>query len=393
MPTLVQRGRVTQMNDMQFHPGNPWLATADTTALSLRPLTGPRAREIWRQNGSVDYAKFAPDGRWLAVSGQRTIRFWSLDREPVPEMTELLSGPIIYLELDTDRGGEWILAGADGDGEETSLISLRSGEVTKLEGFDGQTSSVALSGDGRVAAGTGGAFNPADRQIRIWDVATGRELLVWDLPDGQRHNSLEFCGNDEDLHLYSASPGRFWKWDIVKGSTEEIWSNESDGYGGLQCLADGRIVGIHSNDQGQQALFDLKSGEETVLQGHPLNIAADLDSSGTIFVSGDGAGVIRVSRIGDEQPHVLLGHNGAIKSIAMDPAGRRIASTSEDRTVRLWPMPDLSRPAFHTLPLDEFLDHLKALTNYRVVPDESEPSGFRVTTVPFDGWETVPEWW
>jgi hypothetical protein len=24
---------------------------------------------------------------------------------------------------------------------------------------------------------------------------------------------------------------------------------------------------------------------------------------------------------------------------------------------------------------------------------DDEPSGFRVTTVPFDSWETAPEWW
>lgn len=129
------------------------------------------------------------------------------------------------------------------------------------------------------------------------------------------------------------------------------------------------------------------------MYGHPLNAVTLLDPSWTIFATGDEAGVIRVSRISDDQPHILLGHTGGIIRIQIDPAGRWIASTSRDRTVRLWPMPDLSRPAFHTRSLDEFLAHLKALTNYRVVADESEPSGIRVTTVPFDSWETVPEWW
>ena len=112
-----------------------------------------------------------------------------------------------------------------------------------------------------------------------------------------------------------------------------------------------------------------------------------------VRASGGINGAIRVNGVGGGEPHLLLGHDGHINDLAIDPAGRWIASTGNDKTARLWPMPDLSRPAFHMLPREEFLDHLKALTNYRVVADKSAPSGYRVTLVPYSGWQTIPEWW
>ena len=63
-----------------------------------------------------------------------------------------------------------------------------------------------------------------------------------------------------------------------------------------------------------------------------------------------------------------------------------------DTTVRLWPIPDLSKPPLHTLPYDELIAKLKTLTNLRVVRDDESTSGWKLEVGPFPGWETVPSW-
>jgi len=68
------------------------------------------------------------------------------------------------------------------------------------------------------------------------------------------------------------------------------------------------------------------------------------------------------------------------------------ASGGADSTVRLWPMPDLSKPPAHTLPLAELLAKLKAQTNLRAVADRAAPGGYRLEPGPFAGWSEVPEW-
>jgi hypothetical protein len=55
-------------------------------------------------------------------------------------------------------------------------------------------------------------------------------------------------------------------------------------------------------------------------------------------------------------------------------------------------MPNLSKPPFHTLPLDELLAKLHALTNLEVVEDPASPTGYQVAVGPFPGWKDVPTW-
>jgi hypothetical protein len=47
---------------------------------------------------------------------------------------------------------------------------------------------------------------------------------------------------------------------------------------------------------------------------------------------------------------------------------------------------------FHTLPYQEILERIRALTNLRVVPDDKAETGYRVEIGPFPGWKTLPTW-
>ena len=114
--------------------------------------------------------------------------------------------------------------------------------------------------------------------------------------------------------------------------------------------------------------------------------------AGTIAATGDLEGVIRVGSITGEEPHLLLGHESPISSIAFDPLGRWLASGGDDGTIRLWPMPDLSKPPLHTLPREELIAKLKTLTNVRIVRNPESATGWKLTHDPFPGWETVPTW-
>ncbi len=82
-------------------------------------------------------------------------------------------------------------------------------------------------------------------------------------------------------------------------------------------------------------------------------------------------------------PHLLIGHSRGITAIAISPDGRWVATGSADRTIRVWPMPDVSQPPLHTLPHEDLLDKLRSLTNLAVVPDEESSTGWKVKSAPF----------
>jgi WD40 repeat protein len=79
-----------------------------------------------------------------------------------------------------------------------------------------------------------------------------------------------------------------------------------------------------------------------------------------------------------------------VGGIAVSPDGTRIATASDDGTVRLWPMPE--GESLHALPYDEMMERLRGLTNLRMVQDATQPTGYRLTAQPFPGWENLPVW-
>jgi WD40 repeat protein len=113
--------------------------------------------------------------------------------------------------------------------------------------------------------------------------------------------------------------------------------------------------------------------------------------SGDAIATGDSSGTVRVGRREGSEPHLLVGAGGLVGSLAFSPGGRWIA-TAAGSEIRLWPMPDLSKPPLHTLPREALLAKLDSLTNVRVVADPSSPSGYKVDLAPFPGWKRVPEW-
>ena len=78
--------------------------------------------------------------------------------------------------------------------------------------------------------------------------------------------------------------------------------------------------------------------------------------------------------------------------VAISEDLRWVASAGEDDTLRLWPMPDLSRPPLHTLPHAELLAKLRSLTNLRAARDPASDTGWTIELDPFPGWATVPDW-
>jgi hypothetical protein len=101
--------------------------------------------------------------------------------------------------------------------------------------------------------------------------------------------------------------------------------------------------------------------------------------------------VVRVGPVTGEEPHLLLGHQGQVESVAVSPDGRWIASATGE-SYRLWPMPEVTRPPLHTLPSDQLLATLDTHSNLRVVRDPDSSTGWSFEIGPFPGWEEVPEW-
>jgi WD40 repeat protein len=242
-----------------------------------------------------------------------------------------------------------------------------------------------------MAAAASADWQPNLRHIKVWDLASEEQITV--LAEGQSSsyaNPRFVEGGD----LMALDQSGLRRWNIETGESELLYGGSIQKYA---ATADGRMALLveapTESDPGRAIYLDLETGATTPLEAHGDRVwAVGLDASGRIAVTADADGVVRVGAVSGEEPHLLFGHENRVMSVAIGPLGRWIASGGQDNTVRLWPMPDLSKPPLHTLPHNELIAKLKTLTNLRVVRDETSSTGWKLEVGPFPGWETVPTW-
>jgi len=417
-PLVLRRNASWGGSASDFHPKGNWLvvSTNSQSNLTFWPLRRTYPMVV---DGYAAYARplaFTPDSQSLVTSWSdlRSLRLW-------PVGTGMGQGPRL-LELPQQEA--WLDVSVEGRGHFLFVVSysggayvvpLDGGPVRRLEGFSDQTSlcTAAVSPSGRRVA-TAFGIGDGENALRVWDLDSG-EQRRFELPEGSRApardedptsgrshreravHGLAFVG---ERTLYSGGDGGIRRWNLDSGTHELVFAVQSD-YGLTMRLgAQGRTALIRRWPLiGQECLpadiVDLGAGTARKLPAFGECVDAQalaLDASGTVAVTGDREGVIRVGRLGNGEPHLLIGHAGTTRSVAISPDLRWVASAGEDNTLRLWPMPDLDKPPLHTLPREELIAKLKTLTNLRVVRDAEASTGWKLTHDPFPGWAEAPEW-
>jgi WD40 repeat protein len=398
------------LSDLKFSPDGSWLAAADETATSFFNLKGPRSIVLGRQEPPFVTIAFTRDGHLLSTSDEGVLRRWPLSFAGGEELREYRppGAKAIGMGLELDRQGRAVLVNRFGgglvvplDGSEPVRYSPKERAFFFTPEVDATGRFLALSMESGPGGRSGG--------IVVFDLDTHEERALDTRPKGR-----EACQGDGVLSVSSAAP--VWLrdgglvtdgaaglrvWDVAAGTSRLLRPCRS--------LSEGRLLLLLATPDSHSVLrlevpyrtaatsslsvYDLVSGRTREITSHGNAVRSfALDAAGEILVTGDRNGVVRVGLLTGEEPHLLFGHTAAVTSVAVSPDGRSIASGSDDGTIRLWPMPDLSKPPLHTLPHGELLAKLKSLTNMRAVRDPGSDTGWKTEIGPFPGWGKVPQW-
>jgi WD40 repeat protein len=210
------------------------------------------------------------------------------------------------------------------------------GQVRRFEGHTDELNGVAFSPDGRHALS---AAN--DGTVRLWDVATGKEVkpLVG-------HQDQVLCvafSPDGRLALTGGKDKKARVWNVEKGEVQFTYEGQNDWIRSVAFSSDGKRALTASGGRGNAdctvRVWDVADGREShVLRGHtvPVNSAV-FTPDGRHVVSGSDDMTVRLWDLSnDREMRKYVGHQAGVYCVAVSGDGRVAASAGFDRTVRLW---------------------------------------------------------
>jgi WD40 repeat protein len=411
-PLALRSVNLGFVNALRFSPDGSWLASVSWGTVAFWNTRGPRSIVLGRQQPPLIAVAFTPDGHLLSTSDNEPLRRWSLDPAAPEGVRTLWSG---------DGGTGNFLEVAPG-GHHAVMVQRGAGRVIVVP-LDGSTpivhqikapagksvfaASPSLDPSGRfVALAVGSAYRDL-RSIHVLDLTDGSERTLDTRPSGNTGcaapgTEAEGFGVPAwlpDGRLVSDGDAGLRVWDVSRGTSRLLRPCKKMTIDALRFSAstNSRVLRLDAADMPgvvpSVSVYDVGSGTTWEISSHGNKlVSASFDTSGSVIVTGDHEGVVRVGPVTGEAPHLLYGHTLPVRSVAVSRDGRWIASASNDGTIRLWPMPDLSKPPLHTLPLDQLLAKLRSLTNLRAVRDPASSTGWKIEVGPFPGWKEVPGW-
>ncbi len=196
-------------------------------------------------------------------------------------------------------------------------------ELLQLTGHSGPVLSAAYSPDGKTIVTASW-----DQTARIWDAANGQELLQL---TGHSGSVLSAAYSPDGKTIVTASDDKTARiWDAATG---EQW-RELTGHTGYVSSAayspDGKTIVTASDDQTAR-IWDASTGKELrQLTGHSGSVtsaAYSPDGKTIVTASGDQTARIWDAATGEELRE-LTGHGGPVSSAAYSPDGKTIVTAS-----------------------------------------------------------------
>ena len=311
----------------------------------IKAFTGPR--------GGVNAVAFHPDGKRLAVAGSEVVEVWDL--ETARKLHDLRGHKKWVYCVAYSPDGKWLATG--GWDRTVKLRDAATGaEALTIFAQEGFVLSLAFSPDSRNLVTTS-----EDRSIRLWDVPSGRRLgafhghsdfvqAVAFRPDGRE---VVTGGADASIRF----------WDLKTSRPVVV---EQDGWvyqlafrrDGLRVLSGGSKVEGWNPFTGELDTSLAGTKFEKLPAGF---VPPPSDSQRTPLTSPDGKLVVRqgrkwasygfgviasrskqhnaleiIEKASGRVVHTLTGHSADVTAVSFSPDGRRLATASFDRTVKLW---------------------------------------------------------
>jgi WD40 repeat protein len=308
---------LSSVMSVAFSPDGQTLATAapdEGTIRVWKAATGEVLRRIDNREWIEDEVRFSQDGRTLMTADRHnTFHSWDAATGKLLRKARLRTGGTEAFGLSLD--GKTYASACDQtirlltvpSGKEAGRLSAPDWVEIRSNGYDRRLEAIhrlAFAADGKILASVSSKPRGDKPTIRVWDIASGKELRNW------------------------AGPNIF--------VTETI----------LALSPKGRFLAVFGfrfegrRFEGVLHVWDVTTGLarfEVVLPQGAFLFAMTFSRDGKVLATGDENGRLRLWEVvtGKERMRIE-GHQDSIRTLAFSPDGNRLASGSNDTTALVW---------------------------------------------------------
>ena len=308
----------------------------------LRLWDADSGRELCPLEGHeapVRFLAVTPDGKHAVTAAEdNTVRIWDVARARVvrslPVISRFRDGCVLAL---SPNGRVLAIRTA---AMHIDLIDVASGKSKALcSGHKNRIMAIAFSPDSKTLASTA-----ADRTVRLWDAATGKELRRFQASVGFDDWRCEvFSPNGKWLFTGGEEKDRtICLWDVATGKLLRRFVGHRAYVVCVALSPDGQILASSAAD-GTVRLWDVESGKERHrIEGDALGHQPHVPSlafapDGRTLLLGRLTGSVELWEVATAKlRHRFVGHPAGVYTVAFTPDGRTVASGSGDTTVLLW---------------------------------------------------------
>jgi WD40 repeat protein len=331
------RGHTSKILGVAFSPDGARLVTtaADATVRQWNTATGEQVEPPYdRHTSEVLTAVYSPDGQWVASAGKdRTIRVWQAKGRQDVAILHGHTGAVEELAFAADGRRLASLSRFFQEGDDTVRVWEVDPEATLpvLRGHDDYVYPVAFSPDGQWIAS--GAW---DGKVRLWDAATGELCATLPHPDIVR--TLAFGPDGRWLITGGDGDDLLRIWDVATARVRKEIRGPGTSIRELAVSPDGARVAASAWDpqrQNQLSVCDVTSSAQLFsAAGHVL--AYSPDGRWLAALAADDKTVLLLDARTHETAARFTSREQLLSSAAFSPDSHRLATCSNDRSVRLW---------------------------------------------------------